>query len=149
MEENLFLFRRFRFLDQAGKQRVDQQLLAQDLTAMQSYILRYLLDRRGEVVYPKDIEQRFRLTHPTVSGLLARLEAKGFITCTPDPDDRRCKRVAETEKAEQCHLGIHDTFRALEQQTLRGFTAEETATLLALLDRAIENLSGEKEELQP
>ena len=42
MEENLFLFRRFRFLDQAGKQRVDQLLLAQDLTAMQSYILRYL-----------------------------------------------------------------------------------------------------------
>ena len=149
MEENLFLFRRFRLLDQAGKQRVDQKFTAMDLTAMQSYVLRYLHDRRGEVVYPKDIEQRFRLTHPTVSGLLARLEAKGFVTCTPDPDDRRCKRVAETVKAEQCHLAIHETFRKLEQQTLRGFTPEETASLLALLDRAIANLYETQEEPRP
>lgn len=149
MEESLFLFRRFRFLDQAGKQRIDQQLLAQDLTAMQSFVLRYLHDRSGEVVYPKDIEQRFRLTHPTVSGLLARLEAKGFIICTPDPDDRRCKRITATEKAEQCHRGIHDTFRALEQQTLRGFRPEEVSELLRLLDRAIENLSEDKEEPTP
>ena len=66
MEENLFLFRRFRLLDQAGKQRVDQQFQEMELTAMQSYVLRYLHDRAGEVVYPKDIEQRFHLTHPTV-----------------------------------------------------------------------------------
>ena len=149
MEENLFLFRRFRTLDQAGKQRVDQQFNAMELTAMQSYVLRYLHDRRGEVVYPKDIEQRFRLTHPTVSGLLARLEAKGFVTCTPDPDDRRCKRVAETAKAEQCHLAIHETFRELEQQTLRGFTPAEIASLLALLDRAIANLYETQEEPRP
>ena len=141
MEEKLFLFRRFRFLDQAGKQRVDQQFQEMELTAMQSYILRYLHERRGE--------QRFRLTHPTVSGLLARLEAKGFITCTPDPDDRRCKRVEQTEKAGQCHRVICETFRALERETLRGFSPEEVQTLLALLDRAIENLSEEKEALQP
>ena len=107
MEENLFLFRRFRLLDQAGKQRVDQQFQEMELTAMQSYVLRYLHDRAGEVVYPKDIEQRFHLTHPTVSGLLARLEVKGFIVCAPDPDDRRCKRVSATEKAEQCLSLIH------------------------------------------
>ena len=146
MEENLFLFRRFRLLDQAGKQRVDQQFQEMELTAMQSYVLRYLHDRAGEVVYPKDIEQRFHLTHPTVSGLLARLEAKGFIVCTPDPDDRRCKRVSATEKAEQCYLRIRDTFHALEQETLQNFSPEEVQTLLRLLDRAIENLSEGKEE---
>ena len=146
MEENLFLFRRFRLLDQAGKQRVDQQFQEMELTAMQSYVLRYLHDRAGEVVYPKDIEQRFHLTHPTVSGLLARLEAKGFIVCTPDPDDRRCKRVTATEKAEQSHLRIRDTFHALEQETLQNFSPEEVQTLLRLLDRAIENLSEGKEE---
>ena len=134
MEENLFLFRRFRLLDQAGKQRVDQQFQEMELTAMQSYVLRYLHDRAGEVVYP------------TVSGLLARLEAKGFIVCTPDPDDRRCKRVSATEKAEQCHLRIRDTFHALEQETLQNFSPEEVQTLLRLLDRAIENLSEGKEE---
>ena len=81
-----------------------------------------------------------------MSGLLARLEAKGFIVCTPDPDDRRCKRVLATEKAEQCHLRIRDTFHALEQETLQNFSPEEVQTLLRLLDRAIENLSEGKEE---
>ena len=55
MEENLFLFRRFRLLDQAGKQRVDQQFQEMELTAMQSYVLRYLHDRAGaEMFYKED-----------------------------------------------------------------------------------------------
>ena len=36
MEENLFLFRRFRLLDQAGKQRVDQQF--QDVYKRQAVV---------------------------------------------------------------------------------------------------------------
>ena len=145
MEENLFLFRRFRLLDQAGQQRVDQKFTAMDLTAMQSYVLRYLEEHRGEVVYPKDLEQRFHLTHPTVSGLLARLEAKGFIVCSPDPDDRRCKRIEPTVRAEQCHKEIHQVFHDLERQTLQGFSPDEVQSLLTLLDRAIVNLSEGKE----
>ena len=138
---------RVRILSQAIRQAIDRKLCDLDLTGQQSFIIRYLSERQGEVVYPKDIEQRFHLTHPTVSGLLARLEAKGFIVCTPDPDDRRCKRVSATEKAEQCHLRIRDTFHALEQETLQNFSPEEVQTLLRLLDRAIENLSETKEEV--
>ena len=137
---------RVRILSQAIRQAIDRKLCDLDLTGQQSFIIRYLSERQGEVVYPKDIEQRFHLTHPTVSGLLARLEAKGFIVCTPDPDDRRCKRVTATEKAEQCHLRIRDTFHTLEQETLQNFSPEEVQTLLRLLDRAIENLSEGKEE---
>ena len=43
----------------------------------------------------------------------------------------------------------NETFRELEQQTLRGFTPEETASLLALLDRAIANLYETQEEPRP
>ena len=145
MEENLFLFRRFRLLDQAGKQRVDQQFQEMELTAMQSYVLRYLHDRAGEVVYPKDIEQRFHLTHPTVSGLLARLEAKGFIVCTPDPDDRRCKRIRLTERARQCDAAVGQAFETLERVMCSGMSDEEQQTLLRLLDLAADNLHATQE----
>lgn len=146
MEQSLYLFRRIRRLDHTCKQRVDQKFLSLELTGMQSYVLRYLEEHTGEVVYPKDIEQRFHLTHPTVSGLLARLEAKGFIVCSPDPDDRRCKRITATEKAEQCQREIHETFQALEREAMRGFSKEETETLLRLLDQALENISTGKEQ---
>ena len=141
MEENLFLFRRFRLLDQAGKQRVDQQFQEMELTAMQSYVLRYLHDRAGEVVYPKDIEQRFHLTHPTVSGLLARLEAKGFIVCTPDPDDRRCHRIALTDKGQLCQQDIQAHIDAMEQAMTSGMTDAEQAQLHDLLARLTDNLT--------
>ena len=80
-----------------------------------------------------------------MSGLLARLEAKGFIVCSPDPDDRRCKRIEPTVRAEQCHKEIHQVFHDLERQTLQGFSPDEVQSLLTLLDRAIVNLSEGKE----
>lgn len=140
MEENLFLFRRFRLLDQAGKQRVDQQFQEMELTAMQSYVLRYLHDRAGEVVYPKDIERRFNLTHPTVSGLLQRLESKGFLTCEPDPDDRRYKRIVLTEKAAECQKEIWQHILTIEQTMTAGMQESEIDTLIRLLDLATKNL---------
>mgnify|MGYP004576386267 CR=1 FL=1 len=140
MEENLFLFRRFRLLDQAGKQRVDQQFQEMELTAMQSYVLRYLHDRAGEVVYPKDIERRFNLTHPTVSGLLQRLESKGFLTCEPDPDDRRYKRIVLTEKAAECQKEIWQHILTIEQTMTAGMQESEIDTLVRLLDLATKNL---------
>ena len=155
MEENLFLFRRYRLLDQAGKQRVDQKFTAMDLTAMQSYVLRYLEEHRGEVVYPKDIEKRFNLTHPTVSGLLQRLEIKGFLTCEPDPDDRRFKRVLLTEKAEECQKEIWQHIQSLERTMTAGMSETEVDTLVRLLDLAAQNLDVSlpndciKEECKP
>ena len=71
---------------------------------------------RGEVVYPKNIEKQFSLTHPTVSGILQRLEAKGFITMLPDPADHRCRRVELTEKAEQCQQEISQHIREMEKR---------------------------------
>ena len=136
---------RLRHLSNRITQYMDQQFLALDLTSTQSFILHHLVLHEGEQIYPKDIEKRFHLTHPTVSGVLQRLEAKDFVVLEPDRDDRRCKRVSATEKAEQCHLRIRDTFHALEQETLQNFSPEEVQTL-RLLDRAIENLSETKEE---
>ena len=144
--DNLAIGQQMRIAHQAIHQHIDRKLSSLELTGIQSFVLRCLSERSGEVVYPRDIEKQFHLTHPTVSGILQRLESKGFISILPDPDDRRCKPPTATEKAEQCHLRIRDTFHALEQETLQNFSPEEVQTLLRLLDRAIENLSEGKEE---
>ena len=88
---------RVRILSQAIRQAIDRKLCDLDLTGQQSFIIRYLSERQGEVVYPKDIERRFNLTHPTVSGLLQRLESKGFLSCERPalqahcPDRKSCR----------------------------------------------------------
>lgn len=90
---------RLRHLSNRITQYMDQQFLALDLTSTQSFILHHLVLHEGEQIYPKDIEKRFHLTHPTVSGVLQRLEAKDFVVLEPDRDDRRCKRIRLTERA--------------------------------------------------
>ena len=60
-------------------QNMNNSITSLDLTSSQARVLGYLCYRtqRQETVYPRDIERHFRFTHPTVSGLLQRLEAKG------------------------------------------------------------------------
>ena len=83
-------------------------------------------------------------THPTVSGILSRLEAKGLRIIPDGPgDDRRCKRIHVSEKALTCDGQIHDYIEALEKQMVQDFTPEEQAQFSSLLDRAIQNLGGE------
>ena len=127
-------------MSQAIRQAIDRKLTDLDLTGQQSFIIRFLSEQQGEVVYPKDIEKRFNLTHPTVSGLLQRLESKGFLTCEPDPDDRRFKRVLLTKKAEECQKEIWQHIQSLERTMTAGMSEEDIDTLVRLLDQAAENL---------
>lgn len=141
MPDQRHIGHRARVLSQAVRQAIDRKLATLDLTGQQSFVLRYLYERKDEVVYPKDIERRFNLTHPTVSGLLQRLESKEFITCLPDPDDRRYKRLALTRKGEDCQMEIFRHIHSIEQTMTQGMTEEEADSLVRLLDLAAENLN--------
>lgn len=134
------LIPRLRMLNNSIRQHMDQQFLAMELTAPQSFVLHYLALHEQEPVYPKDIEHSFHLTHPTVSGLLQRLELKGFLTIQQDSTDRRCKRIQLTEKARCCEKAVGHAFSQLDRAMSDGMSADERAQLLRLLDLAAENL---------
>ena len=148
METQRHLGMRVRFLSQAIHTAIDRKLTALGLTGQQSFVLRFLSEHTGKPVYARDIEKRFNLTHPTVSGILQRLEAKGFLASEPDAADRRCKRVTMTPKAEECQKEIERHIQAIERTMLAGMTPEEAISFGRLLDLAYENLSNEmkKEE---
>lgn len=148
MEQTRHLGMRVRILGQLIKQAIDRKLTALDLTGQQSFVLRYLSEHGEEPVYAKDIEKRFNLTHPTVSGIIQRLEAKGFLAAEPDSDDRRCKRVVLTPKARECQKEIWQHIQWVERTMVSGMTPEEEQTLTELLELACENLNEEiqKEE---
>ena len=131
---------RLRFLNNRITQYMDQQFLALDLTSTQSFILHHLSLHENEAMYPKDIEKRFHLTHPTVSGVLQRLEAKNFIVIEPDRADRRCKRIRLTDRARRCDEAVGQAFETLERLMCSGMSEEEQQTLLRLLDLASANL---------
>lgn len=129
-------------------------LASMDLTAAQGHIIAFI-NHSKSAPCARDIEEFFHLSHPTVSGILSRLEQKRFIELRPDPQDRRCKRIYLLEKGLQLHETMHRTIQTTETKLVHGFTEEEQALFSHLLQRAIDNLGGHpckrkhKEEFQP
>ena len=130
-----------RLLHRCTDQTMTAALEAMDLTASQGHIMAFLAHQKTPPC-PRDIESELQLSHPTVSGLLSRMEQKGFIELRSDPDDRRCKRIYTLPKGEQCHERMHQTICANEKRIVEGFTPEEQAQFAALLQRAITNMGG-------
>ena len=113
-----------------------------ELTAVQGHIMAYLAHAEMPPC-PRDLEAEFHLTHPTVSGILSRLEQKGFLELRTDPEDRRCKRIYVLDKGWQCHEVMHRTIQENERRMTEGFTPEEQALFADLLQRAIRNMGGD------
>ena len=130
-----------RILHWCTDQAVSSALENMELTAAQGHIMAYLA-HQSQPPCPRDIEAEFQLSHPTVSGILSRLEQKGFIELRTDPTDRRCKRIYILSKGQQCHALMHRTIRSNEERIVEGFTPEEQEQFASFLQRAITNMGG-------
>ena len=130
-----------RILHWCTDQSMTNALAGMDLTAAQGHVMCFLAHRKDPPC-PRDVEDVFQLSHPTVSGLLSRLEQKGFIALLPDEKDRRCKRIHILPKGEECLELMHHTILASEERMVRDFTPEEREQFADLLRRAISNMGG-------
>ena len=130
-----------RVLENCMGHAMNSALASMELTAAQGHIMGFITHRKTPPC-ARDIEEAFQLSHPTVSGILSRLEQKGFIEMRPDEQDRRCKRIYVLEKGLQLDETMHNTIHTTEAKMVEHFTEEEKAQFAALLQRAIDNLGG-------
>lgn len=128
-----------RLLHWCTDQSMTNALEKMDLTASQGHIMGFLAHSK-EPPCPRDIEEKFHLSHPTVSGLLSRLEKKEFIQLKADEHDRRCKRIHILPKGKECLENMHQVIEDNEKRLVNGFTEEEQAKFADFLHRAIENM---------
>ena len=112
-----------------------------ELTAAQGPILGFI-EHAQEPPCSRDIEEAFSLSHPTVSGILSRLEKKGFIEFRSDAEDRRCKRIFMLPKGSACNETMHRIIDENEAQMVQGFSEEEKELFEQLLIRAIRNMGA-------
>lgn len=114
------------------KIQADANLAQHDLTLTQSRVLGYLA-RNGGTATQKGIEGFLQVSHPTVVGIIGRMEQNGFVYCWLDPADKRSKIVCQTERAAAIAQDMHATIQATEQQMLRSLTPEQIAALESAL----------------
>ena len=129
----------FRMLHSCTNQSMTNALEKMELTAAQGHIMGFLAHCKTPPC-SRDIEEAFHLSHPTVSGLLSRLEKKGFIEFRTDQQDRRCKRIYVLPKGKECQETMRQQIRETEQHLMEGFSPEEQEQFFAYLERALVNM---------
>jgi MarR family transcriptional repressor of mepA len=124
----------------ALKHCMDQRLKGSNTTFSQARILDFLSSCQNQSASQKQIEDCFQITHPTVIGLVRRLETKGLVRTSHSSTDGRVRIVELTDTGrdhvEICRLDREEH----EGLILKGFNDEEALQLSQLLQRVYENL---------
>ena len=110
------------------KANADANLKEHNLTLAQSRVLGFL-SSRGNSAPLKDIEDFLEVTHPTVVGVVARMEQKGFIKTHLDETDKRNKIVELSGSAIQLGSEMGALVEAQEKKMLRGLTQQQVRNL--------------------
>lgn len=122
------------------ERRLNDKAQDMGLTSSQMQAMHFICRKSGQICQ-KDMEERFDLTHATVSGIITRLEAKRFIETRPDDADKRRKVIYATEKAFACNDEIHAYIVNSDPQLMNGFSDEEKLLMRKLLWRMLDNLN--------
>lgn len=118
----------------------NQKLKALGVTASQCTVLTYLFNSRKESINQRDIERHLNLKNPTVTGLLKRLDEKGFVFTIPSSSDKRCKNVYLTEKAYDIQKKLEQNRRQLDKRCTLGLSSKEVDSLKRMLDKVLYNI---------
>lgn len=112
----------------------------QNVTPMQTWIIGYLHEHKGQDIFQRDIERDFTITRSTVTGILKLMEKNGLIYRVSVPEDARLKKLILTKTGEAMHQAVRQHIEDTESMLVQGFTEEEVDNLLSMMDRVRVNL---------
>ena len=127
-------------LDKVFKQNFDQELERVGLTFSQIRVLRFIEGNPNTKITQKDISKGLDIQHSTTIGLLKRMQEKGLVTVVVDEDNRRCRNIFLTSKAEEISCEMERGRTIMENRVVASFTEEEKEIFYRLLNKAIDNL---------
>ncbi len=97
------------------KVSVDASLKSQNITLSQYRVLKYIADSKTSVTQ-KSIGNYLNVSHPTVVGIISRMEKKGYLRSYTDDGDRRNKIVEMTGQAAQITREVQREVEAQEEK---------------------------------
>lgn len=112
-----------------------------ELTAAQINILGFLYHHKDEKINPIDIEKKFNLKRPTVTGILKRLGEKGFIEIKTDTQDKRYKQVLLTEKSNIVQEQMMKNLEEQEEILYANLTDKDKDELKRILNIMFKNIT--------
>ena len=127
----------FRLNNALVKQK-NRHMSAFNLTSIQGDVLMYILNcYQTREVNQLDIQSVFKLTNPTVSGIIDRLEEKEFVKRVRSEKDARYRRLLPLPKGEALAEDLRRSAAEAEAQFVKDMTPEEDAEFQRLLKIAL------------
>ncbi len=129
----------FKQLSIAFENNLQHEAARYDLTPAQASILIYL-ESVDHPVNQRELEYYFKLSNPTVTGLMKRMESKGFIDRVANPEDGRSKYIQLTPKALEVSNSVRTNLRALEHTMMQDLSPEEEDIFYELMMRVLKRI---------
>ena len=123
------------------EKELNERLKDIGITSSQCAVLDYLFHTSKEEVSQRDVEKNLNLKNPTVTGILRRLDEKGYILCVPNAHDKRKKNIYLTEKAYDIQRRMEADRRKLDRELTRGMTKREVEALRKNLEKLLYNIA--------
>ena len=140
MRERMTIGFMFKQINNVYEKEFNSRLRTLGLTASQCAVLDYLFMSSKDEVNQRDIEKALSLRNSTVTGLLKRLDEKGFILTVPSNKDKRCKNISLTEKANDIRKRMEMDRTKLDKMLTLGMTKREIGALEKMLNRVLYNI---------
>ena len=140
MEEKVLIGFLIKQIHIAFETRCHKNLQRYNLTPSQMDVLLYLKKHEEDTLTQRDLEIGLTLKNPTVTGLLNRLEEKGFITREQNLNDKRSKFIKMTDKSERVLEDAYLYIQELDAKMLNGISKEEQKQLFDYMHKILENL---------
>lgn len=121
------------------KVKADADLKRYNLTFTQSRVFAYLQENGGQATQ-KELELFLDVSHPTIVGIVSRMEQNGHLTTWIDRKDKRVKNVKLTKQAEEIGINMEQNMFENEKMLLAPLTDEDARRLKEMLVLIYNNL---------
>lgn len=135
----------FHALHHAHRRQLTEEQTARGVGELNAPMILLSLDyaeRSAQKWSQRDVARTLRLSPATVAVSLKTLERDGYVTRETERRDQRRNRVMLTDKGRQAVKQCGESFRAVDERMLAGFTEEECVQLTRFFVRMLENLGG-------
>ena len=116
---------------------MDRELARFDISAPQLIVLASVANREADSA--SRLCRNISYDPGAMTRMIDRLEQKGLIRRVPNPEDRRATNLELTTAGKVLFPQLLEAKEAVQKQFLRGFSADDVATLERLLNRVLDN----------
>lgn len=132
-------------ISQLSGAQLGRALTPFNLGVSEFHVLNHFV-RVGDGTTPSRLARIFQVTKPSMTAILAKLQAKKLVEITPSQTDRRRKIVSITDAGRQARTDSLMAIAPLGQQLLDEFDLEQLRTIRPILTRLREFLDAARNQ---